>query len=51
VEQVEADTTGETTVQSSSNSCPRGSGQLADLGLSPAIDGAAPDVFARCHDK
>jgi hypothetical protein len=47
---VAADTSGQTMV-TANDSCPRGSGQLADLGLSPAINGAAPDVFARCRGR
>lgn len=30
--------------------CPRGAAELADLGTERAVDGAAPDVFARCEE-
>ncbi len=29
--------------------CPRGAAELADLGTQRAVEGAAPDVFARCE--
>jgi len=30
--------------------CPRGPAQLADMGTSRAVEGLAPDVFARCDE-
>jgi filamentous hemagglutinin family protein len=36
--------------QQDEDKCPRGASQEADLGVTRAVEGAAPDVFSKCPD-